>query len=109
MALLKDPAVSLVYNFSQKQKVVATERVGGLPLVAISIEAAYGHVVARAGCGFIFPDRGFDGPEPDFMRWFLRRTHGVFDVVYGFHPCIPKKGPALAGPGETPAYHGCGC
>ena len=71
--------MSLVGNFGNLQQVIATEYLGGFPVVSILVNAAELHAEAWAArFGFIFPDCGLDGTEPDLMYWFVVGFHFVF-------------------------------
>ena len=63
----------MIRHFAQQQEVVTTERIGGLPLVAVFVEAAEGDVVANATFGVVFPDGGLEMAEPDFIYGFFLR------------------------------------
>lgn len=80
LALVADPSVNLVCNFRDQQQVVPTERVGGLPFVAVFVKTGEGRVVTDTSLGVVFPDRGFDGTEPDLMcgLFFGLFGHGAF-------------------------------
>src|ERR1035441_202192 len=67
LGLRMNPGVCLIRNLAQQQQVVATERVGGLPSVAVLVDAAERGVVARATFSFVFPDGGLDVADPDLV------------------------------------------
>ena len=67
LALREDPGVGFIRHFAEQQQVVPSEGFGGLPTVAVFVEAAEGDVVANATFGFVFPDCGLDMAEPDLM------------------------------------------
>lgn len=62
--------------FGERQQVIAPERIGGFPGVAVLVDAAQLDVEAGSGISFVFPDCGLDGTEPDFMYWL--RIHFYF-------------------------------
>ena len=74
-ALGVNPGVCLVRHFGQQQQVVATERIGGFPDVAVLVEAVEGDVVTNASFRIVSPDRGLDVPEPDLVYWFVLGWH----------------------------------
>ena len=75
-SLLKNPGVSEVHDFGQKLQVIATEGIGLFPFLAVFMDAGKGGVVEGAVAGFVFPNRGFDRAEADFVDGFWFGFHG---------------------------------
>ena len=55
----------------QNKKVIASKRIAGLPLFAVPVAALERRVVARAFFGFVFPNRGTDAIDADFVGGFV--------------------------------------
>src|ERR1039458_4668508 len=81
LGLRMNPGVCLIRNLAQQQQVVPAERVGGLPVVAVFVDAAEGDVVANAAFSFVFPDRSLDVAEPDLV-------YGLCFCLHNFAGCI---------------------
>ena len=78
--------MGLIGHFAQQQEVVATEGLGGLPLVTVLVETAEGGVETHPRFGFVPPDSGFDLAEPDFVDGFGLQVWqtGVLHQVHRF-------------------------
>ncbi|MBI5385580.1 MAG: hypothetical protein HZA90_12950 [Verrucomicrobia bacterium] len=97
LVLGENPGVRVIRHFAQQQEVVSPEGFGGLPLVAVFVEAVEGGVIANATFGVVSPDCGFDGAEPDFMDGFcfcvLHRKIWVHQFAVTVHKSsVVKKG-----------------
>jgi hypothetical protein len=71
-----------IRHFGEQEEVVASKGLGGLPLLAVFVEAGEGGVVTHTRFGFVLPDCGLDMAEPDLMdgSWFVFHT--------GFNRCL---------------------
>ncbi len=69
-----------VRDFAKHQQIIASERIGALPLVVflVFVDPAERDVVAYAAGRVVLPDGRFDGSDPDFVCWLLFWfRHGV--------------------------------
>ena len=85
--------MSVVGDLGEQQQIVASETPAGLPAALIKIEAGETDVIARAVGGVVFPERGLDRAEPDFMnRFVLRFWHKNFGVQFDHFSNRPVRG-----------------
>lgn len=77
LLLLEDPGVSLVCDFGQYGKIIATEGIGGFPIGAVLVEPRKRNVVANAVVGLVLPDRAFDPAKPEFMDGLATGRFGL--------------------------------
>ena len=78
----EDPGVGQVHDFGQQLQVIAAERFGLLPFLAVFVDAADRDVVTGSRCRLVLPDRGLDRPETNFMDRLLFRLR---------HRCVPRR------------------
>ena len=69
LTALKDPRVGLVRNLGHEGKVVPTEALRSLPIVAVLVKALKGDVVTGEAVNFVRPNRSLHVSEADFMHW----------------------------------------
>ena len=80
----EDPGVDHVGDLGHQRQVVAAEAGRVLPLVAVLVETADGHVEHAAVLGFVLPDRGLDPAEPNLVNRF------PFDFSFSLGMAMPS-------------------
>src|ERR1017187_247577 len=93
LGLLVDPGVCSIRNLAQQQQVVATERIGGLPTVAVLVDADERGVVTNASFSFVFPDGGLDMTDPDLVYGRCFCLHNFVGCCFNFQASLPINHP----------------
>lgn len=64
----EQPRVGDIGDLGNDKKVMNAEGLGRVPAVILPVDSAESHMMARASLGFVPPDRGFDGADPDLVN-----------------------------------------
>ena len=79
--LVENPVVCDVGDFHDQWKIIATETGGILPLISVLVDSTDCHIVTHAVFRGVFPHRGFDASETNFMNGTLAGSvflgHGI--------------------------------
>ena len=74
--LIVDPGICSSGYAGEEGQIVAPERSGRFPFLAVLVKAGEGGVVETAVARFVVPDCGFDRAEADFVDGFWFVFHG---------------------------------
>ncbi len=66
----ENPVVTAIKHFGDNREVVSAKRLRILPILAVLVESADGHVMTRAILGFVFPNRRSDSTEANLLNGF---------------------------------------
>lgn len=101
LRLLVNPSVRPVGDLGQEEQVLSSERVGRFPLLAVLVGAADRGVVADSGLRVVFPHRGLDQAEAEFLHGPGFRTSCFWHNLYYFRkPFIGSPGGRTTDPGH---------
>src|SRR5690606_1725713 len=84
-----DARVRQIGDLGQDQQVVAAEALGGLPVVAVLVDALEGDVVPGRSAGLVLPDGGLDGADSNF-RYGFGVCHDSHLLFLGFRG-VPRS------------------